>query len=286
VLHRALAARPNLRKVFRGHKWVVNMAAFSHDGKHIVTAGSDGRVFVLDAGTFAVERLLIPNPETFRETGLNSDGNVNWATFSPDGERVATANEDGSVRIFRVRDGEPVSKFQAHPKSVQSLAFSPNGLTMLTTSWRGLGGERYRQARLWNTADGALVRKLIEKPDCCLRQGVFSPDGHRIAIAEFDGVSVWNARSGQELRRLGGGESSGPGPMAFNPDGSRLAAGDNKVVHVWDAQSGKEVLTLRGHEEYVGSVAFSPDGRHILTTGGPEALVWDAKSGARVKSLL
>ena len=286
VLHRAMAARPILRKTFRGHKYVVSMAAFSPDGKRIVTAGTDGRVFVLDARTLEVERLLIPNPETFRENGLSSDGNVNWATFSPDGEQIATANEDGSVRIFRVRDGKPVLKFQAHPKDVGSLAFSPDGLTMLTASYGG-----HHQAWLWSTADGTLVRKLIENADCCVSQGVFSPDGHRIAIAESDAVSVWDARNGKKLLRLGGVKLI-RGSVAFSPDGARLAAGGykDKVVRVWDAQSGKEVLTLRGHEaDMVGSVAFSPDGRHILTTGCcmfAEALVWDARSGARVASLL
>ena len=285
VLHRAMAARPILRKTFRGHKYVVSMAAFSPDGKRIVTAGTDGRVFVLDARTLEVERLLIPNPETFRENGLSSDGNVNWATFSPDGEQIATANEDGSVRIFRVRDGKPVLKFQAHPKDVGSLAFSPDGLTMLTAV-RG-----HHQAWLWSTADGTLVRKLIQNADCCVSQGVFSPDGHRIAIAESDAVSVWDARNGKKLLRLGGVKLI-RGSVAFSPDGARLAAGGykDKVVRVWDAQSGKEVLTLRGHEaDMVGSVAFSPDGRHILTTGCcmfAEALVWDARSGARVASLL
>ena len=192
VLHQALAARPILRKIFRGHKYVVNMAAFNPDGKRIVTAGTDGRVFVLDARTLVVEHLIIPNPETFKDNTISSDNHVNWAAFSPDGERLATANQDGSVRIFSVRDGEPVLKFQAHPKSVTSLAFSLDGLSMLTTS-----GERgHHQARLWNTADGTLVRKLIEKPDCCVFQGVFSPDGHRIAIAESDAVSVWDALLG------------------------------------------------------------------------------------------
>ena len=130
------------------------------------------------------------------------------------------------------------------------------------------------------------MRKLIEKPDCCLLRGVFSPDGYRIAIAESDAVSLWDARNGQKLLRLAGVGSTYPGPMAFSSDGSRLAAGGgDKVVRVWDTQSGKEVLTLRGHEGNVRSVAFSPDGRHILTNAD-EALVWDARSGARVASLL
>lgn len=167
---------------------------------------------------------------------------------------------------------------------MQSLAFSPDGLTLLTTS-PGIG-DHDRQTRLWKTADGTLVRKLIEKPDCCLHRGVFSPDGDRIAIAESEAVSVWDARNGKELLRLGGVEFTYPGPLAFSPDGSRLAAGDeDKVVCVWDAQSRKEVLTLRGHEAEVSSVAFSPDGRHILTTANEEALVWDARSGARVAAL-
>ncbi len=291
VLHRALAARPILRKIFRGHKWVVNMAAFSHDGKRIVTAGTDGRVFVLDARALVGEHLIIPNPETFKDNTVSSDNFVNWAAFSPDGERLATANQDGSVRIFSVRDGKQVLRFQPHPGAVGSLSFTPDGSNLLTTSGVTSGGDKMYQARLWNTADGALARSFIDKSDCCVGEGVVSPDGARAAIVEGNTVTVWDLKTGRNLLRLGGGESFPIiNSLAFSPDGARVATGDDDhLVRIWDARNGTEMLTLRSHDDSVGSVGFSPDGRYLVTTdAGPtaQALIWDAKSGQRIAALL
>ncbi|HNP65992.1 MAG TPA: TIR domain-containing protein [Woeseiaceae bacterium] len=290
VLHQAMATRPILRKVFRGHTWVVNIAAFSPDGKHIASAGVDGRVYILDARTLAAVRLIIPNPETFRENVFSPmTENVLWVTFSPDGEQLATANTDGSVRIFTVRDGKEMLRFQAHPGAILSLSFTPDGSALLTTSINHLNAS---QARLWNAADGTLIRSIIDKGDCCVSEGVVSPDGRRAAIVEGrDGVSVRDLESGERLLNLGGGESF---PLiysvAFSPDGAYVATGDSDgLVRIWDTRSGTESLTLRGHESRVGSVNFSSDGRYLVTTdAGPtaQALIWDVKSGQRLTSLL
>jgi WD40 repeat protein len=216
---------------------------------------------------------------------------VNWAAFSPDSERLGTLNEDGSVRIFRVRDGKQVLRFQAHPGALGSLSFTPDGSNLLTTSGVTLGGDRLYQARLWNTAEGALVRSFIDKSDCCIGNGVVSPDGARVAIVEDNAVSIWDLKTGRSLLRLGGGDSF--------PDINSLAF--SRTVHVlrpatttiWCAfgmlSNGTEMLTLRSHDDSVGSVGFSPDGRYLVTTdAGPtaQALIWDAKSGQRIAALL
>ena len=290
VLHRAMAARPILRKVFRGHTWVVNMATFSPDGKHIATAGVDGRVFILDARTLAVERLLIPNPEAFKgEEVLSADGNVSWVAFSPDGERLATANEDGSVRIFSVRDGKQVLRFQAHPRSVRSLSFTPDGSALLTTPWER--DDQNFQAQLWNAADGALVRNIINKSDCCIGTSVVSPEGRRAAIVENNAISIRDLKTGKKLVNIGGGKSFPRiESLVFSPDGERLATGDgDRLVRIWDTRKGTELLTLRGHEDAVGSVAFSPDGRYLVTTdydATAKVLVWEVQSGKQIASLL
>lgn len=175
-------------------------------------------------------------------------------------------------------------QFHAHAGAAGSLSFTLGDSILLNAP------DDIPQARLWNTADGTLVRNIIDKAGCCLLQRIVSPDGRRIAVVEAHDVSVWDARSGHRLMR-----SDLPPwhqlSVAFSPDGSRLATGHERgLVRVWDVQSGKEVLTLGDHQaDIVTSVAFSPDGRHILTTGCclyAEALVWDARSGAHVASLL
>ena len=72
------------------------------------------------------------------------DGLVNAAAYSPDGSRVVTASQDGTARVFRVRDGAQIAVL-SHGRSVTDATFSPDG-RLVTAS-------RDRTARFWKTDD-------------------------------------------------------------------------------------------------------------------------------------
>ncbi len=74
-----------------GHEATVNSAAFSPDGKLIVTASNDKTARLWDAGTGEVIRVLAGH----------EDG-VNTAAFSPDGKRIVTASADKTARLWEV----------------------------------------------------------------------------------------------------------------------------------------------------------------------------------------
>jgi WD40 repeat protein len=68
----------------------VSSAAFSPDGKRIVTASDDKTVRLWDAGTGK----QIDEPLT------GHMGHVSSAAFSPDGKRIVTASDDKTVRLW------------------------------------------------------------------------------------------------------------------------------------------------------------------------------------------
>ncbi len=74
--------------------------------------------------------------------------------------------------------------------------------------------------------------------------------------------------------------------LALAPDGKRfISAGGNGRVKIWDAIDGTLMMTLRGHDEIVGSVAFSPDGQRIASGDLKTIKIWDAQSGEEVMTL-
>ena len=170
--------------------------------------------------------------------------------------------------------------FRSHTRSVNSVAFSPDGRALASASWDNT-------IRLWDAASGALRRTLEGHTDDVLSVAfsrllcqlhvwcgwghtddvfsvAFSPDGRLLASASNDRtIRLWDAASGALLRTLEG-HTHGVNSVAFSPDGRTLAsASDDRTIRLWDAASGALLRTLEGHTDGVNSVAFSPDGRAL-----------------------
>ena len=60
-------------------------------------------------------------------------GNVEGLAFSPDGRTLASASWDGSVKLWRVADGELVRTFHGHVGPVTGVAFLPDGRSLAST---------------------------------------------------------------------------------------------------------------------------------------------------------
>jgi hypothetical protein len=112
----------------------------------------------------------------------------------------------------------------------------------------------------------------------------FSPDGHCIATASWDGTAkVWDALTGRQALTLAG-HPGGVTLLAWSPDGKRVLTGSNdQTAKLWDAATGLEVFTLKETP-----VAFSPDGGRILTNARQwgQVRLWEAASAQEVADWL
>jgi WD40 repeat protein len=75
-------------------------------------------------------------------------GAVTSLSFSPDGQRLVSASEDGTVKVWDAISGQEVLTLKGHPSAVTSLSFSPDGQRLVSASedgtvkvWDAVAGE-------------------------------------------------------------------------------------------------------------------------------------------------
>jgi WD40 repeat protein len=317
--------------------------AFSPDGKYI--AGSDGpyvklwdkatgkKVRSFQPGSYRVksmafnagggllaatgnlpEMLFVWNLANGQKlASLKPQGHTDWirgVAFSPDGQRLATASEDRTVRIWDAHDLREIQSFKGHADRVHSVAFNPDGKRVASACADGT-------IKIWDAT--VAQENLLCKGDTdrsIVWSLSFSPDSQRLAAGSDQGVEVFDATKGARVSSFAGGHSVAFSPdgkrlvippriwdvsgqeiltlkdqrkancVAFSPDGKRLACGYGEFgqpggdVKIVEAGTGKEEFTLRGHGYMVWSLAFSPQGDYLASASEDQTVkIWDLATG-------
>lgn len=205
-------------------------------------------------------------------TRLDHPDTLTSVVFSPDGRRMATTDEDRSVRIFDATDpSAPPETLNGHTGFVTSSAFRPDGAMLATGSEDGT-------VRLWDIARVTPAR-IVRPPAGAVRSVSFSPDGRTLAMAGDDRVGrLWDVS--EPTRPILLAALPGASEIAFNPDDGHTVATADGTVRLWDVSDPRNPVPLAEPDQAVDTLAFSPHGRMLATGSGNTARLWDVSTPA------
>ncbi len=206
---------------------------------------------------------------------MKHDAWVNSVSFSPDGSKIVSGSEDGTLRLWDAETGQELKRMK-HDGSVYSVSFSPDGKKIVSGSYDDT-------LRIWEAETGQELKRM--KHDGSVYSVSFSPDGSKIVSGAWDKtLCIWDAETGQELKRMK--HDKWVNSVSFSPDGSKIVSGsEDSTLRIWDAETGRELKWME-HDSVVFSVSFSPDGRKIVSGSVDYTLrIWDAETGRELKRI-
>jgi WD40 repeat protein len=246
----------------------VRSLAFSTDNRRLAVGCEDGVIHFFDAESGTPVQSHADHQGAVRAMAFNLDNTL--VTASTD-RRSLVWNAANEWRLERVIGGP--AQPEAFVDRVLSVDFSRDGQSLATG-----GGvpSRSGELKIWNVADGRLLREIQDAHSETAFAVRFSPDGKSLASAGGDRfIKIFDAQSGETLRRLAGHTGHVLG-LSWKSDGKLLAScGADQVIKLWDIESGLSVRTMKGSTYQIGAynrditaVAFIGDSEQILAASG------------------
>lgn len=292
-----------------GNTGPIRSARFSGRSNEVVTASEDGTIrlwygqpremraeFTIPAGSSTPGAIGGVAPISGRMMAADAQGLtvfavdgrqhtavddplLTWAGWNHAGTTIVTADEDGTLTLWRADGARYVRAEQ--PPHVKASRVSDVSMDAAGSRFTDLSGYFKIEVRSGDT--GQVLRTLgAAKP---VNNSRISPDGQQVVAGDFNGqVEEWNGTAVQP-RVLG---SPGP-PVAdveYNPSGSKfVTTSASGLVEVWNAHGDRPAKSIDACPS-PSTASFSPDGGKIVVACGDDTIrVFGTASGQKLTTL-
>jgi WD40 repeat protein len=113
--------------------------------------------------------------------------------YLPDGQRLITSSDDGSLRVWDLQSGKQIgNEWRDGESLVNTIGLSPDGKKVVSGSGDG-------EVRLWDVDTGKVIAKWMRYTSYVVSV-CWSGDGERVVSGSNDGTArVWDVESGKTV---------------------------------------------------------------------------------------
>lgn len=248
-----------LRSQWQAHieDHVIALAWSPPAGRWLAAAAVSGPIFLIDTRRGEILRC-------FRG---HHPGTMALA-WHPNGSILASAGQDGQVRLWDVISGEQIVELAGGAVWVEQVAWLParNGRRppyLATAASRIL--------RIWSET-GELLQEYRDHSSTIAHMQ-WHPPRNELALTTYEVLTVRNPDQPAMVRQLPWKGSSLV--VAWSPDGKYIATGDqDATVHFWITATGND-LQMWGYPTKVRELAWDHTSRYLATGGSDTVIVWD-----------
>lgn len=235
---------------------------------------SNDGTMIAEGGSWGDASIRVTEITTGKSWWLDGHPSVIKSTvYSPDGNYIAVAGSDKNIYIFDGAKRALSTTLVGHARPVSSIAFSPDGRTLISTA-------KHELMKAWDWREGKVLQDIKSEADIFgVERVTFSSDGkYFLTTSDRDEFRLWNVQTLKLVRNFKtneGYESSGggmtieydgvpPSSAMFSKDGRRIVSSHvDGSLRLWDVEQGKQVKKFKVGEG-VSFVQVSPDDKTIL----------------------
>ena len=189
-------------------------------------------------------------------------------------DTIAVGSQYGDITILDAAPGICTSVLSGHTRQVNTLAFSLDGMSLVS-------GSNDRTVKLWDIQTGGVVKTFHGHTSYVLSVSI-SPHHTRIASGSADKtICLWDIQTGVCCCVVGK-HNSQINSVSFLPTNPQLivSASSDDTIKQWDIDGHQIGPTYDGCH-----VAFTSDGTHFISWMGTNATIWDSNSGVVITKL-
>ncbi|QRV96188.1 Notchless protein [Ceratobasidium sp. AG-Ba] len=200
--------------------------------------------------------------------------------YSPDGSRLVSGLENGSLCVWSAYTGEILGQpLTGHVGAVWAVAYSVD-------ENRIASGSADTTVRIWDAHTGRAYGEPCTGHAGTVLSVAYSPNGkHLVSGSEDRTIRIWEASTGELSHIIWTHHKGKIYSVAYSADSMYLASGSGDgTISIWDAESGqRHGNAVTGHNDRIRSVMFSPDGMNVVSCSYDRTVrVWDTLTGMQL----